>query len=283
VADFTSQLKELQDDFREIAARAAGVDACVVVRPGQICALGLGRSGPARYAIYRVWNYDDRPLPPLGEGEDFGPNELVFSELLTLTSRAGMLLVELLQAGRYKLEHMVGDTVPYQLFDAVQWWMVFLLHYPGTFGHCEARGPAGTACACLRIGQSETTLAWIDQYPGVCLAALAGLKADLAGSPASLPTPTTPAGTDNLPDEELPNEPDLRSVLAAVADDNALAIVAVAQDPERTVDERMRDIYIIDNRAVGWTSGKWAEVLRVTAAAVRQTGWWKHERKRLRG
>ena len=186
MADIVPQIKELQDDFRAITGRAAWVGACVVVRPGQICAIGLGRTGAARYAIYRIWNCEDRPLPPLpplGEGEDFGPNEPVFSELLTLTSRAGMLLIELLQSGRYNLEHMVGVTIPYQLFDTAQWWLMFLLHSLRTLGHCVVRGPGGTACACSQISQGEMTLAWIDQYPEVCLAALAGLEADLlAGS-----------------------------------------------------------------------------------------------------
>jgi hypothetical protein len=72
-------------------------------------------------------------------------------------------------------------------------------------------------------------------------------------------------------------------VLAVVADENALAVLKVVQDLTRTADERMRAIYAIDSRVVGWTSGKWAEALTVTDAAVRQTDWWRTDRKRLRG
>jgi hypothetical protein len=78
-----------------------------------------------------------------------------------------------------------------------------------------------------------------------------------------------------------PSEPNLKSLLAAVADDNAIAIINVAQDAAKTADERMRMIYAIDNRALGWKSAKWADVLEVSDAAIRQTHWWKIERKRL--
>jgi hypothetical protein len=76
---------------------------------------------------------------------------------------------------------------------------------------------------------------------------------------------------------------DWKALLEAVTDENALAIIEVAQDASKSADDRMRAIYAIDNRVVGWRSGKWSKVLRVTAAAVRQTDWWKTERTRLRG
>ena len=80
-----------------------------------------------------------------------------------------------------------------------------------------------------------------------------------------------------------PAEARLLALLEAVTDDNALAIINVAQDSEKSADERLRTIYTIDNRSLGWSSRKWADVLRVSDAAVRQTDWWKIDRKRLRG
>jgi len=71
--------------------------------------------------------------------------------------------------------------------------------------------------------------------------------------------------------------------LEAVTDENAIAIIKVAEDRTKTTDEKMRAIYAIDRRAVGWDSPKWARLLGVSAAAIRQTDWWRKERKRLSG
>jgi hypothetical protein len=95
---------------------------------------------------------------------------------------------------------------------------------------------------------------------------------------AVLPAPEGASHTQ----KEQPRDPNWQSLLAIVADENTLAVLKVAQDLTKTADERMRTIYVIDNRVVGWTSGKWAEALSVTDAAVRQTDWWKIDRKRLR-
>jgi hypothetical protein len=85
-------------------------------------------------------------------------------------------------------------------------------------------------------------------------------------------------------DATLQSEPvDWTATLAAVADENAIAIIKVAEDPTKTTDEKMRAIYAIDSRAVGWDSPRWAKVLQVTPPAIRQTDWWRQERKRLRG
>jgi hypothetical protein len=95
--------------------------------------------------------------------------------------------------------------------------------------------------------------------------------------PAELPAPDSAGDRP----QETPSESDWRSVLASVADENALAIVKLAGDSTKTADERMRAIYAIDNRAVGYTSTRWATILSVSAPAVRQTDWWKIDRKRL--
>jgi hypothetical protein len=74
----------------------------------------------------------------------------------------------------------------------------------------------------------------------------------------------------------------LEAVIKAFSGDNSFRIYHVAQDTSKTADERMRAIYTIDNRVLGWTSDRWSDVLGVSAPAVRQTGWWKTERPRLR-
>ena len=79
-----------------------------------------------------------------------------------------------------------------------------------------------------------------------------------------------------------PDDVNWRSVLAAVADENAVAIINIASDHTMTTDQKMRSIYDIDNRALGWDSPKWASMLNVTDAAVRKTDWWKIDRLRLR-
>jgi hypothetical protein len=187
VTDLASRIKALQDDFQALTGRAAWVGACVAVRPGQVWALGLGRSGATCYLKYRVWSYDSSPPPALGEGGQFSPDDPVFSELLSLTQQAGALLQELVQGGRYKFILFPPNTVPYQRVDVIQLWLVFLLHSRRTLGHCQVKGPGG-GCACAQIKDGETTLAWIDQYAGVCLAALAGLKANLLASSDRRPT-----------------------------------------------------------------------------------------------
>ena len=78
-------------------------------------------------------------------------------------------------------------------------------------------------------------------------------------------------------------EPDWKRLISLVSGDNTIAIFNVAQDGTKTADEKMRAIYAIDNRVLGWTSVKWAEVLGVSDPAIRQTDWWKHEREKLRG
>ncbi|MCI0460798.1 MAG: hypothetical protein L0Z62_27940 [Gemmataceae bacterium] len=97
---------------------------------------------------------------------------------------------------------------------------------------------------------------------------------DLAARPGIRLAPSPPA-----PGEESNWE----AVLEAVADDNAIAIINVAKDATKTADEKMRAIYAIDSRALGWTSEKWAKVLNVTGSAIRQVDWWRIDRVRLRG
>jgi len=74
-----------------------------------------------------------------------------------------------------------------------------------------------------------------------------------------------------------------KAMLALAGDENSLAIVKIACDGKMTADQKMRSIYAIDKRALGWDSPKWADVLRVSDAAIRKTDWWKIDRPRLCG
>jgi hypothetical protein len=71
--------------------------------------------------------------------------------------------------------------------------------------------------------------------------------------------------------------------LVAILNPNDVAIMRIAEDQEMTADQRMRAIHAADNRVVGYDSPRWAKILGITAAAVRSTDWWRHERPRLRG
>jgi hypothetical protein len=75
---------------------------------------------------------------------------------------------------------------------------------------------------------------------------------------------------------------DWEPVVAALGDESTFAIIKIAQDKAKSADERMRNIWVIDNRVLAWNSPKWAKVLGVTDAAVRKTDWWKVDRSRLR-
>jgi hypothetical protein len=79
-----------------------------------------------------------------------------------------------------------------------------------------------------------------------------------------------------------PDESAWKQMLAALGEESALGIMSIAQNEKLSADERMRQIYTLDSRALGWKSPMWARVLRnVTAQAVRQTKWWKVERRKL--
>lgn len=70
-------------------------------------------------------------------------------------------------------------------------------------------------------------------------------------------------------------------LLTALGDDSSLRILNVAEDRNKSADEKMNDIYHIDHRVLSWDSGAWSRVLGVQSSAIRQTGWWNGERKNL--
>lgn len=70
-------------------------------------------------------------------------------------------------------------------------------------------------------------------------------------------------------------DPDDKSIdFAAILDDAAPAVVTIAGDESKSLDERMRLIAIAKPEAVHWKSRRWAELLGVTAGRIRQTDTW---------
>jgi hypothetical protein len=241
-----------------------------------------------------VWGYDDTPDLLAHPGADTEPGKWslvednpVYSELVTLTERAGSLLEKMCRSGLYSPTLFPANAVPYcidyspdfpvseevaKLVSAkqqLQRWLAFLIHSLATLGYCRANEPGGAIAACTQLVDGQTTLAWIDHYAAVCLAGLA----TLAGV----------ASDGSRPAEAPGAQPDWKALLEAVADENAVTIMNVAQDQTISADDKMRRIYAIDNRAIGWNSTKWARLLRITPQAVRQCEWWRTERKQLRG
>ena len=49
-------------------------------------------------------------------------------------------------------------------------------------------------------------------------------------------------------------------------------------ESNKSADDRMRAIYKIDHRVLGWKSPQWAELLKVTPSAIRKTRWWMVDR-----
>jgi len=80
-------------------------------------------------------------------------------------------------------------------------------------------------------------------------------------------------------DEARPSQPDLeqefRRVAGVIGDDNAIAILAIAQQQEQSAEERMQKILNLDSRFAGKNSNEWATILGVTPAAVRGYDLWK--------
>jgi hypothetical protein len=152
-------------------------------------------------------------------------------------------------------------AAPVRLQTAASYWAP--CHSPLT----AAAPPGGPAAAAGGAG-----------VPPTAAAAAAGASAD---APPTRTTSVPPA--DGADGAEASDKPDWQALLVAVADESTLAVITVARDCSKSADERMRTIYTLDNRALGWKSPKWASVLGVKDAAVRQTAWWKEDRPRLIG
>jgi hypothetical protein len=161
MADFASQITDLQADFQRIADRAAWVRAFFTVSAKGVGLFSFGRAGG-----------DGRVEPILIECGN--PVEL---ELHALTNRAGALAAELCGSKHYQWKAVSPKAVQYKCREPEAFWLVFLLHTPPVCGYCKSTGPDGrTTFALPQVGVDEVSV-WIDNYAQVCLGALAILKA----------------------------------------------------------------------------------------------------------
>jgi hypothetical protein len=116
------------------------------------------------------------------------------------------------------------------------------------------------------------------KFPAEMPAILDAVHAEAGGEAAEQTSSTTSAIAANADAGR-----EVQGLLEALVDETQLEIFKVAQDSSKTSDQRMAAIYVIDNQVLGWTSAKWASVLRVSDAAVRQTRWWRNDRPKLKG
>lgn len=72
-------------------------------------------------------------------------------------------------------------------------------------------------------------------------------------------------------------------LLKLVGDDEALMVLAVARDPDKTANEKLGEICRIDRRFFGYDSARLGDLLGVDSAVIRQTEWWRTDRKKERG
>jgi len=71
-------------------------------------------------------------------------------------------------------------------------------------------------------------------------------------------------------------------LVAATGGETGIRIVTIGRDKTKSAEQRQCEIFALDKTSVGWNSGRWAGLLGVSEQAVRSTGWWKVDRKRLR-
>jgi hypothetical protein len=70
-------------------------------------------------------------------------------------------------------------------------------------------------------------------------------------------------------------EAQMRQIAEIVGDQNAGAILTIAQRQDWSADRKMQEILRLDQRFAGKDSNQWAMLLGVTASNIRQTGTWK--------
>lgn len=84
-------------------------------------------------------------------------------------------------------------------------------------------------------------------------------------------------------DAPVDNEGEAIARVLAVADPSAARIIAVADDGALSVEERMQAICEIDVRFYGKNSPQWATLLGTSASAIRNTHFWRVDRKKYVG
>jgi hypothetical protein len=98
-------------------------------------------------------------------------------ELHALTDQAGAIVAEILcQSGHNQWKLVSMKSVNYDVRELWQLWLMLLLHMPPLCFFCWAKRSDGRKWPALSpLGDSEIAV-WIDNYPQVCVSALAWLK-----------------------------------------------------------------------------------------------------------
>jgi hypothetical protein len=177
-----ARLNVLSDAFARLDERAPWVRAALIVNPGKFTWFALGRP------------VEDLPGAALIGGMKNDRDMAFICELYALTDQAGALAAKMWKSG-FNLGNPVSVRyISYDLREPRDVWLFFLLHTPPCLYHCCVRGPDGRKCpAFSQLGEGEVPVL-IDNYPQVCVSALAQLKANALAAevPAALSDPTTP-------------------------------------------------------------------------------------------
>jgi hypothetical protein len=104
-----------------------------------------------------------------------------------------------------------------------------------------------------------------------------------ASKEATETSPKTPEDTETPPDQTPKAalvEEEVRRLLQLLGEEDAVKILDLAHNDKKSADDRMREIIKEDRRFDGFDSYKWAQLLNVTASAIRQTVFWQDRKAR---
>jgi hypothetical protein len=249
--DLVSRIVELQTDFERFDQRSPQMEAHILLKSGM----------PESVRFVVTARHDGTAF---GDTEVSTEKHLQLSmELLTLTQVAGAIVS--------KKPVIIDSPVE-------QHWLSFLMLGRPLY-------PSQTITA-----TGATASVRIPNYAHVCTYILGLLKGclrvtEMAGSGQQellSPKGINNAANESACDKNFPSWDAFMDAVAVVADGHAVEILRVAIS-SKSADEKMQLIYRIDSRALGWESPAWARLLQVSDSAIRQTDWWKNERKRLIG
>jgi hypothetical protein len=148
-------------------------------------------------------------------------------------------------------------------------------------GHEVRTESGGVAAASLilpllrKLVDAATNLGcWLESVPpawlskGDALILLNKIKACTARAIVGTPEANSEGKQPNV-------EQEMERVALAVGDDNAARILAIAQRKDWKGERKMEEILRLDNRFASKDSGEWADLIGVSAAAVRSYRTWK--------
>jgi hypothetical protein len=129
----------------------------------------------------------------------------------------------------------------------------------------------------------------VERLAAIAAGEIAAAKAATAAVPAALPLDTV--GQEAADSEPEQSQPTMAGPNAVAAEplaaqigrlemslgESGNRIFAIALSPKSS-DDKMREICDVDAAGWGWTSPRWSKLLNVSAAAIRQTHFWRVDR-----